>query len=626
MTCLPVIRPEPVVELEDPHVMKLPILCAKLCLAASFLLGILMLSSCEFEPVGKYFDTVEKPAGDAPVNIELNLMTDTINYYWSSTLNMIIDPGKLKVLYVKYYLDENEITGTHTGGKYSVLLSFNKPEIHKFRFTIFINSGTGSLADKLNAEGYKFESRVWTLVGKQTYISKNLTAKIVNNQLEFSWPVYDGPDYQNYRFREVSSGNTYDFTTTSFILSSYVGESGDCNLYVVDNAGTEHLWGRCTLNKSLPALKIGSINNNVILTWNKSIFKDKIAEYQIFESDIMTSYKLIATLSVNDTSLVIPLLPNSFGPLRSYYMYCVPGNASYITDTSPFRSYLEYVKIVLPGPYFINWEGLSASGFYFESYNQVTGKEILYKYQTGTDKVVSIMNHVFCTSFSPNGNYMLVPRDSMLDLYETGNYTIVKSINLKQLSQYFESTGSPKVSDNGICVLNANYTLYAYDLLNNKQISFKRMDPAKLKISADGKYFCITRYDSLLVYQINSNSITFLAGHKKPNGAIWDEDYDFCPDQPDYIYLYESPNLLVMSSRDLSIVRNMQLSPWLFNIDFTTHKILTASNATTFNIYDFYTGNLVQSVVGMSGDRNYTLLNNNTIFRCDYKFILRSNK
>jgi hypothetical protein len=604
--------------------MKPPVVLGKTCRFGFVLLCLILISSCEYEPVGKYFDDVKKPDDTTPVNIDLNLMTDTINYYWSSTLNMNIDPGKLKVLSVKYYLDENEVTGAHIGDKYSVVLNFNKPETHKFRFTIFINSGTGSIADKLNAEGYKFESRVWTLVGKQTYISKNLTAKIVNKQLEFSWPAYDGPDYQNYRFREVATGNSYDLTSTSFTLTSYVGESGDCNLYVVDNSGSEHLWGRCTMNKTLPALKISGVNNNVVLTWNKSIFSGQIAEYRIFSSDITTPYAYLTTVSVNDTSLAIPLVPNTFGPTRSFYIYCVPKNAVYIPDTNPFCSYLEYVKIVLPGPHFLDYYGLNASGFYFNAYSELNQKNIMYKYSQATDKATPVMQSVWATSISPNGNYMLVPRDSMLDLYETEHYTIVKSTNLKPLSRYFAELGSPKVSDNGICVLNANYTLYAFDLLNNKLLGTKSMQPSILRISADGKYVCITRADSILVYQIFSNSISYQAGYKNPHGLIFTQNCNFCSDNPENLWLFDTPNLLVMSCNDLSVIRNMPISPWIFNIDYTTHKVLTASNGSTFKIYDFNTGNLVQTVTGISGDPNYTLLNNNTIFRTDYKFILNT--
>ena len=267
---------------------------------------------------------------------------------------------------------------------------------------------------------------------------------------------------------------------------------------------------------------------------------------------------------------------------------------------------------------------MSNSGFYFDEYDQTSGKDILYKYTDANDKVTSVMTYKWQTDFSPNGRYMLLPGESTLDLYDAATMTLLTSTDIKPGDLGLK--GAPKISDNGICVLNFNNIVYVYNLLTHQFLFSKSIVESPLKISADGKYFITFTGDSLLIFQINSSSIDFVGGIKKSDGIIWPDEFDFYHDQPEYLYLYNNASFKVYSRNDLSLVKNYTIGSWFYNIDYSSHKILTAINGSTWRIYDLITGNIVQTVSGLMGGTNYSLLNNNTLFVANYKYFLNDTK
>lgn len=594
----------------------------------SFLFSILFCAffiiSCEYETTEIYNVDLTKPSDAPPLDINLNLMTDTVNFYWASHVNLTVSSTILKVKTVKFYLDNIEYYGNSIGNTHSILLSFSEPGIHKFKMTIITNSGSNSIADNVGVEGFIFNSREWTLIAKEAKINNNLTSQIKDNKLLLSWKEYDGNDFKSYRIRGAATGNSSDIKTAEYYYASYVGEEDHYRVYVIDNSNTEHLWGECYVNKSLPVLKLGSINNQIALTWNQSIFKDNISQYQVFRSDIYTNWTKIGTLSNNDTSIILNNTGNTFAQIMNFYLYCVPKGYTQLANTSLFSSFLQNVFTAIPGPRFDNNMGVTCSGFYFEDYSLESNKSILYKYSSSTDKVTAVMDYIWASTISPNAKYMLGPHDSIVDLYDLNTNTIVKSTNMKTIAKVFYPSMFPKISDNGICIFNSEDRLYVYDLLNSKLIGTKNMYQYGLKISSNGQYFAINKEDSLLVYQVNSNSISLSSGIKKASGFYYYDEYGFFPNQPNYLYLYQPPYLYIKSCIDLSTIRTMYIGDYLINIDFCSNKILTARNATVWDIYDLNTGSLLRTIntaIG-TGASNYTLLTNNTIYFTGYKYYL----
>jgi hypothetical protein len=502
-------------------------------------------------------------------------------------------------------------------------LNFEAPQIHKFRFSIVTNTGTNSIADKLGAEGFQYDSREWTLVARPLNTDINMTYQVDNRGALLSWKEYDGIDFKCYKLKGLITGDVNDLQINNFLNSNYIGEQGYYYIYVVDENNTEHMWGKCVTKKYLPTLKLGLVNNQLSLIWSKPLFKDNIAEFQVFQDHWDYSWTKIGTLSNNDTSVAI-VTDGTFAKRAGFLLYCVPRQPGYISNTSLFSSSLMSVYAALKGPKFENPVGISCSGFYFYLYSSSLHKYILYKYTIATDSATAITNYQFNWDISPNCRYLLITGDSLLSLYDLNANATIKSVNIKKIVPAYYSSRYLKISDNGICVMNTDTQLSVYDILNEKMIATIPINQGWVKISPNGKYVINDRSDSLKIFRVNESSLTYLAALSHSSGMFGDVNYDFLPSQEDLIYSFESGYMKIRSSQDLSVIRSMNIGGWFFNIDFCSGKIFTAKDASNWNIYDFNTGNLLRTLrtdLG-TGASNYTLLTDNTIYYTGYKMSL----
>jgi hypothetical protein len=592
--------------------------CLLLCQA---LFIAFLIISCEFVPSKKYTLSLSRPSSSENISFDLNILTDTISFYWQSSVILKLKTPKLKFNSVKYFLDDNEYIGNYSDSIATISMNFYQPGSHKFKMIVYTNSGTNSLADKLGAEGYQFESREWVLIAKELQTNVNSSTLVDKNGISIFWKKYDGVDISGYRVKDPSTGLSYDVDTNFYCIHTYVGQGGIYLVYVLDHANHENLWARSDINKSLPSLRIGGINNKVALIWNQSIFKDNISEYQVFKGDLYYHWTKLATLSTNDTSILLDISNLPFAQAMSFYLYCPPKYYSAIDNESLFSSFLQNVNVALPGPRFNSNFGLNCSGFYFDSYSSELGKTLLYKYSTSTDKVDAIMDYSWVQDISPNAKYLLSPHDSIMDLYDLSTNTLVKSLNIHSVSlDYYK----PSISDNGICAFYSNNVLYVFDILNNRLISAKSQRNAGVIISPDGKYISRNSADSLIIFKVNANSISYQASLQKPAGSYTFPTYSFCPNQPDQMYGFESPYLSVRSCTDLTILRTLDIgSDYFYNIDFCSNKVMTGSNFGGWRIWDFNTFTNLQNIAtAYTGSSNYTLICNNTIFCAGYKYYL----
>ena len=591
--------------------------------ALLILFFIIFTTSCIYEPREKFKVDLAKPADAPGINIDMDLVTDTLSFYWASNVNLKINAGDLQVRKVKYYLDNMELSGYNEGSTFYTTLSFDQAGIHKFKMSVITSTGSGSLADILGAEGFQYDSREWVLVAKKLNTDFNLSFQLNNSGPIFSWKEYDGIDFKTYRIKDLSTRNYYDILSNTFQNTDFTGAQGYYEIFVVDNENVEHLWGRCFLNKSLPALRLGNVNNHVALIWNKTPFAKNIAEYQVFQKDNISNWIQIATVSSNDTSVLVATSPDVFAPNLSFYLYCVPKKFVYIDNTSSFSPFLQSVATAIPGPKFSYNVGADCSGFYFYNYSSSLKKYILYKYTIATDQVKTVYDYNFNYDISPNAKYMLITGDSIYSLFDLNSNQIIKSANIEKIANVSYIL-YPKISDNGICAFNFNNGVYVYDFINERLIASKSTIVDMQKISPNGKYISVEKLDSIKFYRINESSLTFMTGLNKTGGFYLSENFDFLPGQDDYIYMYVPPFMTVRSCQDLSIIRNMNIGQYFFNIDFCSNKIFAPRDGNNWNIYDFNTGKLLRTIKsGLgTGGKNYTLLTHNIIFYSEYKYFL----
>lgn len=593
--------------------------------------SLFLFISCEFEPEGEYNVTLVKP-GEAPaINIDLNLMTDTVSFYWRSKVRLTINAGDIKINSVSFLIDDQPVGVMHDDSKYYTYLEFSQAGIHKFRVKVLTGSGSHSIAEGLGVEGFQYDSREWILVATDVPPG-NLTYILDNNVITFNWKKYDGTDFKEYKLREVETNRIFDrLQSTTLNYSAYVGQTGYYELHVIDSEDNEHNWGGCFLNRSLPQLRLGQVGRQVALIWNNTIFKNNVAEYQLFQSDQVSSMTKIGTFSVNDTVYIFPDNASITGTYTNFYLFTVPKSNWPIQNIDPFTSMLQNIIPVLPGPDFSNHFAVVCSGLYYEGYSADFQKNLLLKYSADPDRVDLIKEFEVNGSndLSPSCKMFLCVHDSILDMFDVKTKTITNSANIKSVAPEFHWSVGPKVSDNGICIFVLHDTLFDFDIPNNKLIATRSVIPNQFKISPGGQYISELMGDSLIIYQSIGNSLGIIS-RIRLTSAYSNLEYGYIPDQPDYLYTYEPPLLNVRNISDLSLVRSLNIGTILYNIDYCNNKVLATSGGGYFEVYDFIKGDLLNRVKfgfpGGSGSQDYTLLAYNTIYSGGYKYYLPGTK
>lgn len=210
-----------------------------------FITGIIFLftgiiSSCVFSPDKENFVELN-PNATAPVisNQTLDLDSDTL-YVWKYTqFRFNFTSGDRPIHSVVLTYGKDTLNYASSSGSFDVNPE-NFPEgTSRVEITLYTGSGTGSIADKLGAEGFEFK-KSWVLVVEKVKPPViNISAAIENGFLKFSWNKMDKEYIKSFKIwiqnEGLSETYNHEFTNkniTSFVDSLYVGGKINFRLWV----------------------------------------------------------------------------------------------------------------------------------------------------------------------------------------------------------------------------------------------------------------------------------------------------------------------------------------------------------------------------------------------------------
>jgi hypothetical protein len=591
---------------------------------AAILLCVLIACSCEFEPTEKFNAQIPVPDEAPPIDTDLDFDSDTIHLYWSTSVKFHVDAGSHVISHVLYNIDNEWHSALFENGSYVLDLDLDEPGTYSLKVSIVLKTGTGSIADRLGAEGFEYNSKTWTVIYAPADIETNMTYHFGAEGLVIAWKKCQIPRFREYRLRELSTGCYFVQNDTSFLNVNYVGQESRYDLFVTDDDNNSYWWGTCNVPRNLPVLKLREVNKQLALTWNLTEFSDNASEFQVFINDQVTWWRLLGRVDNSDTILIPGNDEIPFGSLVQFSLYSVPKVFASIENNSLFRSYTGSSTFALPGPEFSNNMGLGCRGFFFRDYSSALNKVMLFRHSAENETTEAIMEYNSNIDISANEVFLLKSGSGIIELFDPETCSKIKSVDIKSQVPGYHDGLFPVVSDNGICIFSFTDTLYAYDVLNDYMASKKAIPYGSLRISPDGSLFTVSRSDSFFVYSLNSGSIELLASEKKDSPIYSYGQFDFIPDQPDKLYVREGNYIYIKSCSDLSTIRSFHFEGTFFNIDFCSGKVLVARSLYVWDIYDFNTGNIVQTITsGIStGAANYTLLTNNTIYYSRRRYYL----
>ncbi len=552
------------------------------------LLIFIIVSSCEYKTDEVYYRDVNKDVAVPDLTVDLNLKSDTIYVYNTSYIKLSLKLTNKTLYAVKFYLNNMEVERIERPdiNTYAFYVDMSQRHLVKARVEIYTSTGTGSIADRLNAESFVYKSKEWVLIYNPE--KPVINAEAVNGRLKLSWtPIKSSVRAKYY----ISASHFKDSTYNNwYIDSNYVGGYD----YVFVNFDDERISGygiSKEINFSFPEVNINN-RDSFFISWEKSKFYNNISGYQL---RIDTT---IINLGPSDTTFTYK--SGLLGLSTSVYLYLLLKN--YYQDNSA-TYYSDYKSEFYPSSF------LQTYAFFSDSYFPLTGTTFyyhwsnlynvkhIYQFSLDTKTIVNSRALSFIDfSVSPNNKYILCDdySDNIL-LFNPNGLGVLKSIPKSKIigtSPVFDLN----VSDIGTSVFYrySAKSMIVYDIVNDAFIDSIPVPGSvrNYKISADGNYVFEQRYNAL--YSIENGSHTKIWGDESNENQY--KYFEFSPKDPGQIALYDGALFYIKNCSDFSTVSSFALNNTIMvNVDFDRNKILTYKDY-VFYVYSLSDGSLVYTI------------------------------
>ena len=488
----------------------------------------ILLQSCQYEPTGTNYVDVDpnfKPAQlmlTIPENLDTIWINSATQYYFNYKINGEIE--KLTGVHVYFDTITNVFNSDLSTGNFAVKeIKTDSIEYHTLDIVATSKSGTGSLADKLGAEGTIYHQHyVLAYINLSMYQKDSLKFEEIDGKLKISFKPYQLKDFSSYRIDKRITGTTdiqivsinQDASVTSLIDESYIGEQAEYRVFVEKINGSLIKLTSATKEAEMPIVSVKQLNRDDIeISWTKPKYIANCKKYVIDISPV----KQTETISDNNTLSCIKKIPVGS---QLDFVFSI-WSEDYSGIVSPVKYPIKFS--VTTGEQSFGFSRINSGTdnyIYFNENIGGMGNDIINQFDLNVNQVVrsvradSKSSQMF--SVSPNGKYILFKDGDNIILTTPNDFTNGKKIAISTFSIEPSNSiyNSLTISDNGIGALNSStQRLYVYDFINNKLIA-EITGSFNVKISAQGNYLLTTVNNSAnnisTLYLIESDKISII--------------------------------------------------------------------------------------------------------------------
>ncbi|MDP4291485.1 MAG: hypothetical protein Q8908_10430 [Bacteroidota bacterium] len=482
----------------------------------------LILQSCTFEPKGDEFVQVD-PSGKRPeVQINLNLAADTLYIPTNTIVNFAYGLSSDKINWTQFIVNGAPTNVTKLESNMVTLSRvFNEPAGKTFllEMNIFAKSQTGSIADKLNAEGYLI-SRQWTIVMVNTsqLASNIIKADFVDGTFKIEWEKYKGMEFKDYKIYKTMPSSTkgkFLLATinsreqTSFVDTTFCGE--ESVYYIMTN---DTYQGNVYWQKSLiPVLTSeNTANGEILFKWTKPPYYKNLKGYRISYYDTMLGIQPLTEIA--DGSSESYNIPD---PLfaHSYKLYLTPlGKTDNSYTSSSLINYLStYTTAMLGTPVPKYSFALSGRGSMIYCIDQGHQVFLYDPIKFTTTRQIKYNESIYKFAVSLNDKYLVnnsigTTKINFEDLIDPS-----KSKRIDIAGSTPQSVDNMSISDAGTGVLMTYSKCVLFDYLNERKladIDLAGTSSYSNKISSSGKFFYLDKFSNCAFYQYKDNQVVLL--------------------------------------------------------------------------------------------------------------------
>jgi hypothetical protein len=543
----------------------------------------------------------------------LNLVSeqDTISIFTESEFTCNFNLYGLKILKAEFSLQGKTWNIYSETAKFSINPQQFDPGYDTLTLVFYTNSGTGSLADIAEAEGYKVIRKWLVLLDGRPAPIVSLTQSITpEGYLKISWPKCEQYNFQHYSLHSVVfitgiSKTITNADSNTYIDSCYIGGEANYRVDLKLHDSPEQGYGNTLfLNDPFPTLKFAEAGiDSLRIYWDKSKYKatyrlirGDIDQYSpIFESRNDTSFTIASPglgYSANFTLTTLPYKPNSSNTQYNHQNFKYYSLGQFIESNWPVYAYNRVEKVIYTSGYddlhCYDISSVTLSKSYYI-------KDLIYQSEyscpTNSAKVAALSPYnIYIFPDKNLQNPVLIPYScwgiDILHFYITDNDLIAVATSSK-----YEQI---RISDQKvIAAINFN------DNMGLSQVLC-------ITTSKDGKYVCAVSKDGLRLYSINNTVVKKIYSDTRwYRSALFDDNSE----SRLLLTLNSSPTLEVRDASNFNLVKSIDLptKQIIHNIDPESGYTLLTDSQYLY-VLDIANSKIKLKVV--STDRKPKLFNN----------------
>jgi len=488
----------------------------------SFIIILIILQGCTFEPKGEEFVKLDPTGKPSDIEINLNLAVDTIFIQQSQYLIFAYAPNGNHVIWAKFTVNGQETeVQKDQAGNIRIAWDFKAVPggIYPLELKIFARSQTGSIADKMDAEG-SLISRKWIMVVKEyaQMGSKITKFEFVDGSLNLQWSKFIGKTFKNYKvYKSVVSGSAEikllatinSREQTSVVDNTFHGENSQYYILTNDDIKGETYYSP---SGPFPAITVtNTANGNILLTWNKPSFYKNIKGYRLTYVDEFGVIQNLADLNstdLNSFTLTNPM----FGFSYSFYLTMVPLTDNYYDElySRVFLSSSVDFTYGTTSPGFGFAKGGTAPISYFLDIYSQEGILVFDHQKFSTVRKLKYVDKVTQFDVSANNKYLVGVPNLVKRVYFENLIDPTKSKMINLSVSFPLMTYMASVSDAGTGVFLNDRNAVLYDYINETklaEITLSYVGLNSTRISSSGNFFYCETYFGFEYFQYKNNQI-----------------------------------------------------------------------------------------------------------------------
>ncbi len=495
------------------------------------LVAVAVLSSCNFSPDGDYFRELDKEGTPPYIEVELNFDTDTLYICNNEWIEFHYTRNGDQVNWARFIVDGEETSPNdeqHGGLEPYWYFPGFTPGIHTLSLQLFTQSGTGSVADHVGAEGFLMQ-KDWVLKVVDDY---EMGASIVdtsfqNGLLKLRWKEYKGLNFENYKVYKYVQPTALpdqlvatitDQHQTSVTDPNYHGEN---SIYYV-RVNDRYRGNSLQIEGPLPELSAtNNAEGNIVLHWEKPPFWAALKGYRIMEDDISWTNSGFEPLYLIGDALVdsFVITDPCFAYKYNLWLQFDPKGTVYLENwTRPIDLAMKVTASSgFSSPKFVYGRSGVENCIYLSNYQNMD------VFNTELNQIVETFQLPPFGNFevSPGNKYLVASVHDLsqlyfLDLKDPGNH---KAIDFSGQVPYIEHIAT--IADNGTGIVLSGQNIMLYDYIAEEIIAEGKLEYNGLYqhfISEDGKYFCFKNYGGFEFFQLKNNQIVAMEELNKTGG------------------------------------------------------------------------------------------------------------